>query len=428
MNIALEQLARQLESELGVDAVAADPTELASHNVDGIEPVLVCSPREPEQVAAAIRTCAEADATLIPWGGGTAMALGNPPRRAEVILSTVRLNRLIDHDHANLTVTAGSGLVLSALQTALLSHTQFVAIDPPYPDRSTIGGIVAANLNGPRRSYYGSVRDLVIGMKVVLGSGAQIKAGGKVVKNVAGYDMSKLFIGSLGTLGIITELTVRVSPIPEQSATALGLGTLQQVLQLAENLAPSKLLPSAVVLRNDPGGQNWQLAVCFEGFQQSVQRQLRDLELMAQTFGIPMEPHRGQDEIQIWQPIQDFPLQSDRVIYRVTVPRASVAKVLEAAQGSRFAALNAAVSADLSTGTIWIATTPTKTAAVDFASLIAWAEQERGHAVLFRAPPELKAGVAVWGPSPPTLSLMREIKQQFDPKGTLNLGRFVGGL
>jgi glycolate oxidase FAD binding subunit len=193
MNIAPEQLARQLESELGVDAVTADPTELASHNVDGIEPVLVCAPREPEQVAAAIRTCAEADATLIPWGGGTAMALGNPPRRAEVILSTVRLNRLIDHDHANLTVTAGSGLVLSVLQTALLSHTQFVAIDPPYPDRSTIGGIVAANLNGPRRSYYGSVRDLVIGMKVVLGSGAQIKAGGKVVKIVAGYDMSKLF-------------------------------------------------------------------------------------------------------------------------------------------------------------------------------------------------------------------------------------------
>jgi hypothetical protein len=102
--------------------------------------------------------------------------------------------------------------------------------------------------------------------------------------------------------------------------------------------------------------------------------------------------------------------------------------VLEAAQRSRFGALSAAISADLAIGTIWITTSPTKTAAVDFANLIAWAEQERGHAVIFRAPPELKAGVAVWGPSPPTLSLMREIKQQFDPKGILNLGRFVGGL
>jgi glycolate oxidase FAD binding subunit len=428
MKIAPDQLARKLESELGVDAVTADPTELASHTVDGIEPVLVCAPREPEQIAAAIRTCAEADATLIPWGGGTAIAFGNPPRRAEVILSTVRLNRLIDHDHANLTVTAGSGIMLGALQTALLPHTQFVPIDAPFPDRSTIGGIVAANLNGPKRGYYGSVRDLVIGMKVVLGSGAQIKAGGKVVKNVAGYDMGKLLIGSLGTLGIITELTVRVSPVPEQSATGLSSGSLHQVLQLAESLTRSKLLPSAVVLRNDPGGQNWQLAVCFEGFEQSVRRQLRDLELMAQTFGIPLEPRRGQDEKQIWQPIRDFPLQSDRVIYRVTVPRASVAKVLEATLGSSFGALNAAVSADLTMGTIWIASAPTKTVAVDFANLIAWAEQERGHAVMFRAPPELKAGVAVWGPSPPTLALMREIKQQFDPKGILNLGRFVGGL
>ncbi len=125
-----------------------------------------------EQVSAVLRLCAEADATVTPWGGGTAMALGNPPRQVEVVLNTGRLDRVIDHDPANLTVTAESGISLAALQQLLAAQRQFVPVDPPFPERSTVGGIVAANLNGPRRSYYGSVRDLVIGMKVGLASAA----------------------------------------------------------------------------------------------------------------------------------------------------------------------------------------------------------------------------------------------------------------
>ena len=204
MKISTEQLAQRLSASLGSDAITAEESQLAEHAVDGAMPKLICTPATAEQVAAAVRICSEAQATLAPWGGGTAMSLGNPPRTLDVVVKSTRLNRVIDHDHANLTATVQSGITLNALQSALAPHKQFVPFDPPLPERSTVGGIVAANLNGPRRSSYGSVRDLVIGMKVVLASGETIKAGGKVVKNVAGYDMCKLFTGSLGTLGIIS--------------------------------------------------------------------------------------------------------------------------------------------------------------------------------------------------------------------------------
>jgi glycolate oxidase FAD binding subunit len=300
--------------------------------------------------------------------------------------------------------------------------------DAPFPERSTIGGIVAANLNGPKRSSYGSVRDLVIGMKVVLGNGEQIKAGGKVVKNVAGYDMCKLFTGSLGSLGILTEATVRVAPIPEESATGIARGTLAQAVQLASEQANSKLLPTAVVLGNGAKEQFWRLAISFEGFGETVARQISELDSLAKQNGMAIEIHRAESEQRVWRDIGDLPLQADQLIYRVTVPRSSVAPVLGAVQSSLIGAAAPALSADVSMGTIWIVMPANKISAGHFANLILLAQQHHGHAVMFAAPPELKLGVEVWGPVTATISLMRDIKQKFDPNRILNPGRFIGGL
>jgi len=428
MKISPDQLAHQLESELGAGAVITEPHTLTSHAVDGKLPMLVCTPATPEQIAVAIRICGAAEATVIPWGGGTAMAVGNPPRRADVVLKTLRLNRVIDHDHANLTVTVQSGITLETLQATLASQDQFAPLDPPFANRSTLGGIVAANLNGPRRSSYGGVRDLVIGMKVVLGSGEQIKAGGKVVKNVAGYDMCKLFTGSLGTLGIITELTVRVAPIPESSATVVAKGTISQAFQLAEELANSKLLPAAVCLCNDAPEQSCRLAVRFEDFEETVARQLRDLNSMAQRAGMSAESLGAEDQQRTWQQVCDLPLQSARVIYRVTVPRTSLEQVIGAVHSWSAGARGATLLADIAIGSVWTAWDAGKHAAGHFTRLTELARQNRGHAVMFAAPPDWKTGVEVWGPSPLTFTLMRDIKQRFDPQEILNPGRFVGGL
>jgi len=250
MNITTERLAQRLESELGAKLVSRESGVLAAHAVDGKTPALVCSPAAPEQVTTVLLICAEAKAAVSPWGGGTMISIGNVPRETCVAMVLTGMNRVIEHDHANLTVTAQSGITLAALRETLSRRQQFLPFDAPRPAQTTIGGTVAVNINGPRRGYYGGIRDLVIGMKVALITGAQIKAGGKVVKNVAGYDMCKLFTGSLGTLGVITEVTVRVAPIAETTATITASGSFDEVVEFVGRLSQSPLLPAAVVLMN----------------------------------------------------------------------------------------------------------------------------------------------------------------------------------
>lgn len=435
MKFSRDRVAQLLEAELGAGGVTGEPALLAARNVDEKTPALLCFPSSAEQIAAALRVCSEANATVTPWGGGTAMGMGNPPRQVDVVIGLERLNLLVEHDEANLTATIQSGYRLAALQEILARQNQFLPFDPPAKPRATVGGVAATNLNGPRRSYYGGVRDLVIGMKMVLASGEQIKAGGKVVKNVAGYDMCKLFVGSLGTLGIITEVTVRMAPIPETTATLITKGTLPKVLQLASELSLSKLLPSAVFLLSpeaikaqDMEQSYWQAAVWCEGFEESVARHLHDGEAMATRIGLGTEILRASDHGEFWEEVGDFPLQAGRLVYRVTVPPASAAAVIQTVQNWSTAGVRAAMVSDVGMGIVWISMSAGHEAIQWFTKLCADAGEYRGHALIFAAPPDLKRGVDIWGPPPLELSLMRKIKQQFDPENLLNPGRFLGGI
>jgi len=435
MKVSHDQFARQLESELGAHAVSGEPSLLASHAVDGRLPALFCSPGTPEQVAAALRICSEAEAAVTPWGGGTAMAMGNLPRQVDVVIALAQLNRMVEHDDANLTATLSAGMTLANVQEIVARQNQFLPFDPPHAARATIGGIIATNLNGPRRGFYGSVRDLVIGMKVALTSGKQIKAGGKVVKNVAGYDMCKLFVGSLGTLGIITEVTLRMAPSPETAATVIASGTYEQMLQLVDELQRAPLLPAAVfVLNGEAGGapdvlqRDWRVALWCEGFEESVARHLRDVQALAERGGTGAEILRDIAHHQFWDAIRDFPLQPGRLIYRVTVPRASVPDIVKTVQSWESSDGCPAMVGDAAMGTVWISLTANAAGAKWFEKLIAATREQRGHAIVFAAPSKLKETVDIWGPSPSVLSLMREIKLQFDPKGILNPGRFLDGI
>jgi glycolate oxidase FAD binding subunit len=435
MKFSGDRLAQLLEGELGADAVTNELSLLAAHNVDGREPALLCFPVSPEQVAAALRLCSEANAIIVPWGGGTAMGIGNPTRQVDVVIGLEGLNLLVEHDQANLTATVQSGHRFAPLQEVLARHNQFLPLDPPAAARATVGGVVATNLNGPRRSYFGSVRDLVIGMKIVLASGEQIKAGGKVVKNVAGYDMCKLFVGSLGTLGIITEVTLRMAPIPETATTLIASGTLPEVRQFTDELSRSKLLPSAVLLLNaqasiaaDLAQSDWRVAVRCEGFEETVARHLRDAPAMAQRIGLATVILQENDHRRFWDEMRDFPLQADRLIYRVTLPRSSTAEFIQTSHNRSLADFRPEIVSDAAMGIVWISLEVNDLATQWFAKLIDEAQAHRGHAIILAAPTNLKRGIDVWGPAPPTLSLMREIKRQFDPEGLLNPGRFVGGI
>src|SRR5689334_23597054 len=246
--MSLDDVARRLQSELGAGTVRTDPNFLARHEIDGKRASVLCSPASIEELLAALRICSESRAAVTPLGGGTAMRIGNPPNKAEVIMSLSRLDRVVEHDAENLTVSAQAGITIGALNLYISGERQFVPLDVPQRNVATVGGTVAANLNGPRRSAYGSIRDLVIGIRVALITGENVKAGGKVVKNVAGYDMCKLFVGSLGTLAIISEITLRLTPVPESVATVIAAGRLSDLLNVAEKIAQSQLNPTAIFL------------------------------------------------------------------------------------------------------------------------------------------------------------------------------------
>ena len=434
MKLTAEKLAQRLASELGADAVSLDADLLSSHRVDSKQPALVCTP-DRESASAALRLCAEADAAITPWGGGSAMALGNPPRQVDVVLDTSRLDRVIDHDPANLTVTVESGITLTGLQSSLSAQRQFVPVDPPFPERSTVGGIVAGNLNGPRRSYYGSVRDLVIGMKVSLISGERIKAGGKVVKNVAGYDMCKLFVGSLGTLGIITELTLRLTPVPEAEVTLAASGSLLELSEFAGEILDSVLLPSAIVLwttetssSSETPQLGWQMAVRAEGFAEHVGRHLRDLKLLAERLGLATVSYANAAHEKLWAGISDFPILGHELVYRLMVPRSATGDLLHGLQDLGSTHSSPAIVADMAAGAIWIGSNETRSATAQFSQLQSKAAQHNGHVALVDAPAEVKRDLDIWGPTPAAFFLMRKIKQQFDPHRLMNPGRFVGRL
>jgi glycolate oxidase FAD binding subunit len=380
-----------------------------------------------------LRICSEAAAMVAPWGGGSATRMGNLPPQIDVVLVLQRLNHLVEHDHANLTVTVEAGMTLAELQKILQKQNQFVAFDIPYPIQATIGGAIAVNLNGPRRMFYGSIRDLVIGMSVALVTGQQIKAGGKVVKNVAGYDMCKLFVGSLGTLGIITEVTVRLSPLPEKAATLVVSGTLAQVSQLVADLRSSALLPAAIVVLNSQGensaSDHWQVAVWCEGFQKSVERHLKDVENMAKETGLTIDILSTDAHQELWTAVCDLPLEPNRTIFRLTVPLTVIPTVLEMVKALAPGNSSARIVADVYAGTIWISLDAIAGNDHQWLSkMIPLARGHRGNVVMVTAPPAAKKGIDVWSQLPASFSIMRDIKQQFDPSGILNPGRFVGGI
>src|SRR5271169_406787 len=200
----------------GVEHMRAATPEDA---VDGVQPQMVIEPGSPDEIARVLKTASSAGLQVIPRGGATKMGWGNPPRGSDLIISTRRLNRIVEHAWGDMTATVEAGCTLRQLQQTLAEHGQRLALDPLWPEKATMGGILATNDSGPLRIRFGSLRDLIIGITLALPDGTLAKSGGKVVKNVAGYDLPKLATGSLGTLGIITQAIFRLHPVPRETRT-----------------------------------------------------------------------------------------------------------------------------------------------------------------------------------------------------------------
>jgi len=447
----------RLEGIVGAAHVLIGATDLASRQADGFLPSVVARPEDAAQIAEALRFAVTEHLAVIPSGGGTKLGIGLPPARYDIALDLSRMNRLLAYDPQDLTLGVEPGMKMEELLRILAEQKQFLPLAVPFSERATIGGIVAANSSSPLRHAYGGVRDFCLGMEFVTGEGIQAKSGGRVVKNVTGYDLHKLLIGSLGTLGVITRVNFRTYPmLPAQgtfvalfsdAAAAFGFcGAIArsvlvpQILEVADPAA-SRMLFSGGAERLEPGA--WSVIISAAGQPAVVDRCARELGHMAGAANAEELIRLGEAEAPaILARIREFPRlileAAPAAIFRIGVLPTAMASLL-----GELDALARQEQVDLITlarasGIIYAALLPKEGDPNGLAALAnsvkrvfdACGKSEIGaSAMLEFCPPELKrAARGAWGDSRKDFELMQRVKHSFDPHGVLSPGRFAGGI
>ena len=387
-------------------------------------------PNSVEALSETVRQCAADRLTFAPIGSGSKFSWGNGlALDALMLVSTAKLDQVIDHAVGDLTVTVQAGMRFGELQTQLKKAGQFVAIDPSYEDCATVGGIVATGDSGALRHRYNSVRDMVLGVELVRSDGERVKAGGRVVKNVAGYDLMKLLTGSYGTLGIMTQVTLRLYPLQESSQTVFLSGEASAVARVMQALLNSGLTPTSIDLLSATVckpldlsvamGLSMGLLVRFQGLAESVTEQVKRLMALGQSQELTTAVPLAED--QLWQCLGQVltrEASADRVLCKWAVRSAETVATLSYLQ-EKFPDASARFHVGGGLGQVQF---PSVTAA-ELLGVRSFVEARGGFLTVLEAPDELKASLDVWGYQGNGLGWMRSIKQQFDPQGLLSPGR-----
>ncbi|MFB2771392.1 FAD-binding oxidoreductase [Pelatocladus sp. BLCC-F211] len=386
-------------------------------------PNCIVYPETTEQLAQVIREANRNQWRVLPCGSGSKLSWGGLVKGIDVVVSTERLNKLIDHAVGDLTVTAEAGMKFSELQAILAKANQFLALDPVTPS-ATLGGIVATADTGSLKQRYGSVRDQLLGITFVRADGQVAKAGGRVVKNVAGYDLMKLFTGSYGTLGVISQVTFRVYPIPEISATVVLTGRAEDVSQAAAILRGSALTPTqadlvSIQLVSELGlGTGMGLIARFQSIAESVKEQSNRLVEVGQNLGLQGAMYGGVDEADLWQRLREsmyFGSAESAITCKIGVSPTAGVEVLKQAQKGLI---------HIASG-LGVLRFEDEQGLMEVRSLC---ENHRGFLTILTAPVGVKQRFDVWGYTGNAGEMMRRIKLQFDQKNILSPGRFVGGI
>ena len=411
--IILENLRAATEGH-AVGATEADA-------VDSMPARWVALPVSTEQTAAVMRVAAHHDLAVVVRGSGTKLTWGARPERVDLVLDTTRMDTVVEHAAGDLIVVVGAGRRLDDLQAALSGSGQWLAVDPPR--RGTVGGLIATAATGPTRLLHGPVRDLLIGVTVVRADGVVARAGGKVVKNVAGYDVGKLLTGSLGTLGIITQAAFRLHPLPEARRwVSVPVTEPDRIHVLVQQVVHSQLVPTAVEL-DRPATGDATLCLLLEGIPPGVQsRTAQALDLMGAGA-------TAADNAPDWWGME--PLVGGEVLLKLTHEIAGLAPLLSVLDDACAAT---GLTSHLRGSVAVVAVTVGLTGAADAHALARCVADLRerapsfgGAVVVLEAPGDLKADLDVWGPVG-GLQLMHAVKRQFDPERRLSPGRFVGGI
>lgn len=460
MPAAVEQVSwAELAAVLGEEHLRA---ATAADAVDGVVPRQVAEPGTADELARCLRWARGAGLRVTPRGGGTKLGWGNPPAACDLVLSTRRLDRVREHAWADMTVIVDAGCRVADLQRALAEHGQHLALDPLWPERATVGGILSTNDSGPLRLRYGSLRDLVIGITVALPDGTLARSGGKVVKNVAGYDLAKLFTGALGTLGVIVEAIFRLHPLPRQTRSLTFGGTPAALNQLLLAILASRLTPTGLQLRAAPSGAH--LDVRFDGTAAGILAQIDQIDQICQVdlvdqvddvrhqaapVSAPADAPAG-----VWASHQAIWEGADgadgaagaapALVARLSVLPARIAAacaLVERAAAARSLAWQMVVQG---VGAGYVRLTGKAGDEPALRATLLELREELGDAssrsdiggmggmggtlVALGCPLAVKRGLDVWGAAGDAQPVMVRIKQHFDPDGTLSPGRFLGGI
>jgi glycolate oxidase FAD binding subunit len=401
---------------------------LPSDAVDGVEPRAVVEPGSAAELARVLSYAGEGALSVSPRGGGTKLDWGNAPQRVDLVLSTRRLDSVIEHAWGDMTATVGAGCTVGRFQSVLAEQGQRLAVDPLWPARATVGGILATNDGGALRAAFGSLRDQVIGVTIALADGTVAKSGGRVVKNVAGYDLPKLLTGSLGTLGVICEATFRLYPLPREERTlSFSAPAVDVMNRLVLAVLDSPLVVTGLQICADECTPAPTVNVRLEGAREANESQERRLVELGRVAGV----RRVDAPLRAWE-------ARERVWHGETPALVCKFSVLPTGLGG-FCDLAREVASSLSLGWIIVAQAlgvgllrleggDEERLVIAIKRLRSDVEKMQGSLVVLHCPPAVKARVDVWGDVGDALPLMRRVKAQFDPAGMLNPGRFVGGI
>ena len=461
MSASTTSLVARLESAISAAKVNWNPVDCAKYRVDGVIPSAIVKPTCAAEVAEIVQFAIRERLAVIPCGRRTKLGIGMPPTRYDLAVNMTGLNQIAHYDRDDLTLSVDAGMDLAQLANVLATQNQFIPLVVPFFEQSTVGGSIASGIGSAVRHTYGSARDFLIGAEFVNGSGALTKSGGRVVKNVTGYDLHKLLIGSLGTLGIITRLNFRTFPSPEKSAhlvaTFLSLESIRQFQDLVakSHLKPSAfdvLDPEAAKLLSDfiqsgnsvvpnwfaPG--HWHVCMAFEGPDAIIKRYSLELSSYAEKAAVVRHSLLDESADKLFaigrRELLNLVLQStpEPTVFRINILPTLFSDIFRLLEIAKKVEIPCCLAVSAS-GPLCFALRPEALDEAVLASLtqataevFAFAESQNGTASILFCPGKLKVRVDIWGKPRNDASLMRRLKTAFDPGNVFAPGRFVAGI
>ncbi|HVZ61122.1 MAG TPA: FAD-binding oxidoreductase [Terriglobales bacterium] len=436
-SVAAASMAASLAELVGDRHVNTDASRLTAFSIDGVVPRIEVSPQSVEEVASVLRFCEGNGLVVVPAGGFTAQLTGRPPQRIDVLLRTNRLNAIEHYDPGDLTIGAGAGVTLAGIHSTLAEHGQMLPISSPNPESATLGGVLARSAHDPRKQGYGGLRDFCIGIRFVTADGKFARAGGRVVKNVAGFDLMKLLIGSHGTLAVIVSASFKVFPSPRQTCTFMApFQTMAAALQFRDRIIASPLTPMCLELLSSEAqrfaglspvaNSPWFMLVRAAGSAAVLQRYRTDLG-SAIAWEIDGDP-----EARLWDGIGNFTnaaAANDSMVLGISVPVSDVERVVDICKRTALGHASVlSVIASAGGGNLRCAFTSPSEASPGWPVLVQNLRSTLGpgaSAVVLRCGTGTKRELDVWGASPTDIACMRAVKSALDGNDILNRGRFL---